>query len=222
MIPTLEITFNASGAAEAAGRGRVVCIVDVVDASTSAEAALAAGATAVLGAAPASADPPVEVRPDAIGLRAVGLATDAGSDVVVAAEPRVGSQEERTEQAAPVLRALEGGGIGWELVPNQGAELPGLVKLDGRIVVVVSTTGGAAYDAAVAAGASEVCFATTGRIEGRTGWEVAGAGAERAAELATRHGTGLAIVAASANSADDVLAAQEIARRVIGRGFLAR
>ena len=217
---TLEVTFDASGAAEAGRRGRVVCVVDVVDASTSAEAALAHGALAVLGAAPSGAEPPVAVRPDAAGLRAMALASEAGTDVVVVAEPRVGSQEERQDRAQPVLQAIEGGGVEWELVANQGAELPGLVTLEGRVVVIVSTTGGAAFDAAAAAGAPAVCFATTARIEGRTGWEVADAGAARAVALAEEHDAGLTIVAASANSTDDWLAAQEIARRVVEKGFL--
>jgi hypothetical protein len=219
---TLEVGFNASGAAEAGRRGRVVCVVDVVDSSTSAEAAIANGALAVLGAAPADVDPPVEVRPDAVGLRAVGLAADAGASAVVVAEPRVGSQEERMARAQPVLQALEGGGIEWGLVSNQGAELPGLAKLPGAVVVIVSTTGGTAFDAALAAGAPAACFATTARVEGRTGRQVAEDGISRALALCAEHRTDLSLVAASANSLDDVLAVQELARRVIERGFLAR
>jgi hypothetical protein len=215
---TLEVTFDASGAAEAGRRGRVVCVVDVVDASTTAEAALANGAPAVFGAAPAGARVPVAVDPAAVARRAAEQ--EAGLGVVVAAEPRVGDPSAREQRAGPVLEALRDAGIGWDLVPNQGAELPGLVKLDGRVVIVVSTTGGAAFDAALAAGAPGACFATTGRVEGRTGWDVAQAGAERAVALARLAGTGLTIVAASANSADDTLAAGEIARRVIELGFL--
>ena len=218
--PTLEVTFDASGAAEAGRRGRVVCIVDVVDASTTAEAALAGGAIAVLGAAPAEADPPVPVRPDAVGMRAVAIAAGRGADVVVAAEPRVGSNEERLARAQPVLQAVEGAGLEWELVANQGAEIGGLTKLQGRVVVVVSTTGGAAYDAALAAGAPAACFATTARVEGRTGWEVADLGVQRLLALAKEHGADPTIVAASANSADDCLAAFELGRRLIETGFL--
>jgi len=215
---TLEITFDASGAAEAGRRGRVVCVVDVVDASTSAEAAWSNGAVALLGAAPAGATVPVGVDPGAIARRAVEL--DRGLGIVVAAEPRVGDPSAREQRAAPVLDELRDAGIGWDLVPNQGAELPGLVKLEGRVVVVVSTTGGAAFDAALAAGAPAACFATTARVEGKTGWEVAQAGAERAASLARKHTTGLTVVAASANSADDCLGAFEIARRIVALGFL--
>lgn len=219
-VPTLEVTFNASGAAEAGGRGRVVCVVDVVDASTTAEAALAGGAIAVLGAAPADADPPVPVRPDAVGMQAVALASERGADVLVAAEPRVGSHEERIARVRPVLQAVGGAGLEWEVVANQGAELGGLAKVEGRVVVVVSTTGGAAYDAALAAGAPAACFATTARVEGLPGREVASMGAQRAVALAREHDAPLSVVAASANSLDDILAATEIARDVIAGGYL--
>ena len=220
MARTLEVTFNASGAAEAGARGRVVCVVDVVDSSTSAEAALAAGAVAVLGAAPADADPPVAVRPDAVGMRAVALAGEHDAPVLVVAEPRVGSQEERQERAAAVLNGIQGAAIEWELVPNQGAELASLASCEGRIVVIVSTTGGTAFDAALAAGAPAACFATTARVRGMTGREVAEAGITRALALCDLVRADLTIVAASANSLDDVLAAHELARRLIDGGHL--
>jgi hypothetical protein len=86
--------------------------------------------------------------------------------------------------------------------------------------VIVSATGGTAYDAAAVAGAPAVCFATTARIAERTGWETALEGARRAIELAGEHDADLAIVAATANSTDDVLAAFELARVVIAEGFL--
>lgn len=217
---TLEVTFDASGAAEAGGRGRVVCVVDVVDSSTSAEAALANGALAVLGAAPAGAAPPVAVDPVSIARRAAAAAREASTDVVVVAEPRTGDEAPRRDRAEPVLATLAAEGVGHELAPNQGAELPGLAKLRGRVIVVVSTTGGTAYDAALASGAPAACFGTTARVEGLTGWEVARSGAERAVSLARAHGAGLTVVSASANSADDVLGAFEIAREVLGLGFL--
>ena len=43
---SLEVAFDASGAADAGSRGRVVAVVDVIDAATSAEAALAEGGSA--------------------------------------------------------------------------------------------------------------------------------------------------------------------------------
>lgn len=218
----LEVTFNASGAAEAGKRGRVVAVVDVVDSSTSAEAALGNGAAAVLGASPAGADAPVPLDPAGVGRKAAAIAGRLGTDAVVVAEPRVGTEEERRHRALPVLQALRTARIEYELVANQGAELPGLVEVDGRVVVIVSTTGGTAFDAALAQGAPAACFATTARIEGKTGWDVLGLGAKRALELAEEHSADLSIVAASANSTDDCLAAFELARRVVAEGFLLR
>jgi hypothetical protein len=217
---TLEVSFNASGAAEAGARGRVVIVVDVVDASTSAEAALAAGAAEVLGAGTSRVEVPVPIHPDGIGARAAGLARGMGTSVVVAAEPRVASDEERLAVARPVVEALEAAGVEYEVVPNQGAELPGLAKVQDKVVVVVSATGGTAFDAAVAAGSPAVCFATTARIQGKTGWEVAEAGAHRAIALADEHAADISVVAASSNSADDCLAAFQIARIIISEGFL--
>jgi hypothetical protein len=86
--------------------------------------------------------------------------------------------------------------------------------------VVVSAAGGVAFDAAVTAGAPDVCFATTARIAGLTGWDVTRLGAHRAMALARDNAAGLTIVAASSNAADDFLAAFEIARAVIAEGFL--
>jgi hypothetical protein len=216
----LEVTFNASGAAEAGSRGRVVAVVDVVDSSTSAEAAMAGNAAAVLGASPAGMTAPVRLDPGAVGRRAAGAAGRLGTDVVVVAEPRVGPEERRRAAALPVLQALTTAGIRYELTANQGAELGNLVDVDRRVVVLVSTTGGTAFDAALAAGAPAACFVTTARVPGRTGWDMVGAGARRAIALADEHGRDLAVVAASANSADDVLAGFEIGRRIITEGFL--
>ncbi len=221
-VRTVEGGFNASGAAEAGKRGRVVAIVDVVDSSTSAEAAMAHGAAAVLGAAPAGADAPVPVDPGAVGRKAAAIAAPEGSSVVVVSEPRVAIENERRQRALPVLQALRTASVEYELVANQGAELPGLVDVRGRVVVVVSSTGGTAFDAAHAAGASAACFITTARVEGRTGWEVADLGVRRMLDLAEEHRADVSIIAASANSADDCLAAFEFARRVIAEGFVRR
>jgi hypothetical protein len=216
----LDVTFNASGAAEAGSRGRVVAVVDIVDSSTSAEAAVAGNAAAVLGASPAGVSAPARLDPGAVGRRAAGIAGKLGTDVVVVAEPRVGPEDRRRTAALPVLQALTTAGVRYELAANQGAELVNLVNVDRRIVVLVSSTGGTAFDAALAAGAPAACFVTTARITGRTGWDLVGIGARRAIALADEHARDLAIVAASANSADDCLAAFEIARRIITEGFL--
>jgi hypothetical protein len=218
--PRLDVTFNASGAAAAGAVGRVVVIVDVVDSSTSAEAALAAGAIDVLGASPRDVRVPVRVDPGGVGRRAAAVAVREATDVVVVGEPRVGPEDERRAQALPVLQALRTQRIDYELAPNQGAELGRAVTLKGRVAVIVSSTGGTAFDAALAGGAPAACFATTARIEGSTGWDVLSRGVRRGIDLARRNETDLSIVAASANSSDDVLAAFELARAVIAEGFL--
>jgi hypothetical protein len=220
MPSALEVSFDASGAADAGARHRVVCVVDVTDASTSAEAALDAGALAVLGAARAGSRLPVPCDPAAVGQHAATVARESGADAVIVTEPRIGSRERRIAAARTVLEVLEKNQVGTEVVANQGAELPALAHLEGRVVIIVSATGGAAFDAALAADAPAACFATTARIEGRSGWEVARLGAHRAAELAQRHRAGLSVVAASANSADDCLGAFEIARILAEDGRL--
>jgi hypothetical protein len=216
----LEVAFDASGAAAAGARGRVVAVIDVVDSATTAEAALAAGATDVFGAAPHGATPPVRVRPEAVAARAAAAARRRSTDVVVVVEPRISTDEERRRRARPVLEALEAEGVGYEVVPNQGAEVSTLVKLLGRVVIIVSAAGGVAFDAALNGGAAAVCFATTARVARMSGWEVARLGASRAMELASQNGGALTIVAASANSTDDCLAAFEVARAIIDQGFL--
>jgi hypothetical protein len=163
---------------------------------------------------------PVRLDPGAVGRRAAGIAGKLGTDVVVVTEPRVGPEERRRAAALPVLQALTTAGVRYELAANQGAELVDLVQVDRRVVVLVSATGGTAFDAALAGGAPAACFVTTARVLGRTGWDLVGSGARRAIALADEHIRDLAIVAASANSADDCLAAFEIARRVITEGFL--
>jgi hypothetical protein len=221
-VAKLDVGFNASGASDAGGRRRVVVIVDVVDSSTSAEVAVAAGAAAVLGASPAGVDVPAHLDPGAVGRRAAAIAKERNTDVVVVTEPRVGTENERRRRAVSVLQALRTASVGYELVANQGAELGQLVDMQGRPVVIVSTTGGTAFDAAVAAGAPAACFATTARIGGKTGWDVVGIGARRAIALAGEYRADLSVVAATANSSDDCLAAFEIARRIITEGFLRR
>jgi hypothetical protein len=216
----LDVTFNATGAAAAGAAKRVVAVVDVVDSSTSAEAALAGGAAAVMGASPPGLRLPAKVDPGAAGRRAAAMAARLRKNVVVVGEPRVGPENVRRQNCLPVLQALRTAQVDYELVPNQGAELLGSVDLEDRIVVVVSATGGAAFDAAVTARAPAVCFATTARVEGRPGWEVTAEGARRAVALAKEHDTDLSIVAATANSTDDVLGAFEVARAVIAQGFL--
>ncbi len=219
-VRSLEIAFDASGAAEAGGRGRVVAIVDVVDGSTSAEAALAAGAAEVLGAAPLGSEAPVALRPKAVATRAAQVALQHGTEVIVVAEPRVGDERERLARVKQILGALEASGAHYQVVPNQGSELASMVDLEGRVVLIVTSSGGVAFDAALAGGAPAACFVTTARLPGISGWDVVRMGVERATALADAHGGKLTVVASSANSSDDCLAAFELARALMAGGFL--
>lgn len=218
--PTLEVAFDAGGASEAGKRGRVVVVVDVTDASTSAEAAVAADAAAVFGASPAGAEVPVVLDPGAVGRRAAAAAGRVGTDVMVLAGPDSDEEEERRNRALPVLQALRTASVPYELVPDPGIELVGRLNIENRVVVLVSTTGGTAYDAALASGAPAVCFATTIGLQDRDGWDVIEKGVRRAVALAEQHGADLSIVAASATSPDDCQAAFDLTRAVMATGFL--
>lgn len=215
----LTVAADASGAYHAACAGQVVLIIDVIDMGTTLEAALQAGASLVLGASPAFCNAPVPVNPEAIGRYAARVSNDLQTDIVLIAEPRVGSDVERIERAAGVLRGMQQGGkepVG--IYPNLGAETIKLVDFKNKIVVAVSDCGGTAFDAAFNAGAP-VVTGTTARTFGRTGWENADSGIRRALQLSIKEERGLCIVAASSKALEDVLAAHYFAQRAIADGF---
>lgn len=216
MINTVILATDASGAAEAARAGRVVVIVDVIDFSTTMEAALDAGALAVFGAAPDAAAPPVVVNPGLIGKMAGAAAIKNSTDVVLVAEPRVGDDGSRLKSADKALTGVrETGAEIFAVLPNLGAETPRLADLSGRVVLGATGTGGVAFDAAVAAGAPVVLTGTVARTLKKKGREPALAAARRAVEAAGRHQTGIAVVAASGNSMEDILAAEYILKMII-------
>lgn len=211
MKGTVILTTDASGAAEAAARGRVVLVVDVIDFSTTMEAALDAGALAIFGAAPDATRPPVAVAPFNIGVMAGKAAMKSGTDVVLVAEPRIGSDGERMKSASRALAGVAetGAAIG-AVLPNLGAETPRLADLSGRVVLGVTGTGGVAFDAAVNAGAPMVLTGTVARTLQKKGTAPAMEAARRASGAADRLDAGIAVVAASGNSLEDILAAEFI------------
>ncbi|AQS58533.1 hypothetical protein [Desulforamulus ferrireducens] len=218
----VTLTANASGAVQAARQGLVVMVVDVIDMSTTLEAALDAGALAVLGASPDAANPPVPLNPVAIGQRAAQLALAAGTSVVLVTEPRVGSDAERAANASRLLQGVrQGGAEVTAIIPNLGAETPKICDLSGRVVVAATNTGGVAYDAAYTAGAPAVITGTVARTLKKRGTQPAQAAARRAIEAAQQHKTGICVVAASANSLEDILAAEYIMKTIIETGYLA-
>ncbi|MGE5371532.1 MAG: hypothetical protein ACM3QZ_06030 [Solirubrobacterales bacterium] len=207
------VARNASGAVRAAREGLGVLIVDVIDMSTTLESALEAGASAVLGASPDETRAPVPVDPFRMGQLAAGKAAELGCGIVVIAEPRVGTPEERMKRGSKLLSGIKaGGGVVEIVLPNLGHETPRLYELHGKIVVAVTDTGGVAYDAAYQV-TDRVATGTIARTFAHKGEEPARIAAARAIELMRETG-GVAIIAASANSLEDVLAAEYIAKLI--------
>ncbi len=213
----MSLATGASGAYAAARAGQVVLVVDVIDMSTTLEAALQAGALLVLGASPVPCGAPVPVDPRAVGRFAGEFARERGTEVVVVGEPRVGEAGEREARAAAVLAGIAAAGAACSGVfPNQGAEITRLVAVRGKVVVAVTSCGGAAFDAAFTQGVP-VFTGTVARTFGRTGWENAEAALDRALAAARAEGRGLCIVAASSKALEDVLAAQYFYQRALAR-----
>lgn len=221
-VKTLQTTYNASGAAAAARQGNVVMIVDVIDMSTTSEAVLEAGAITVLGASPDNSIVPVTVNPEKIGYIAGKKALKYDTSVIVAAEPRlIQNDKDRLKEIQQVLKGIERAGTELEkVVPNIGREVVELADFDNKIVVVVSPSGGTAYDAAYNYGAPEVITGTIARTNNMNGSFAARVAAERAIEKALKFKRGITVVAASSNSMEDVQACQYICQEIINNDFL--
>lgn len=219
-MQTVNITTNASGAFEAGQRGQVVMVVDVISMSTTLEGALEAGAAAVFGASPDFSRAPVELNPEAIGIITGQKAKDLGTEIILIAEPRVGTDEDRKKNATKAIAGIEKtGAIISGIVPNLGAETVKLIDFKDKVVLAVTDTGGVAFDAAVQGGSPEVIVGTIARTIGKRGRQPAEEAAKRAIEAANKHNTGITVVAASGNSLEDVLAAEYIGRTILEIGF---
>ncbi|AZR73435.1 hypothetical protein BBF96_08600 [Anoxybacter fermentans] len=222
-VKTLQVGYNASGAAAAALKGDVVIIVDVIDMSTTAEAVLDAGAVLVLGAAPDDVIPPVAVNPEKMGYLAGCMALQHKTDLIVIAEPRWETEEERKKRIQSALAGINRSGVKLtHILPNIGGEVSKLAEFKDKVVLIVSDTGGVAFDAAYIHGAPEVLTATVSRTRAKKGLAPAEAAVKRAIEAANQHRTGITFVAATSNSLEDILAAEYLARKVIETGFLNR
>ncbi|WP_418792402.1 hypothetical protein [Phosphitispora sp. TUW77] len=218
----VSLTVNASGAVKAAEAKNVVMVVDVIDMSTTLEAALDAGALKVFGASPDASKAPVTLAPEGIGEMAGRAAKEAGTAVIIISEPRVGTDEERRARASKTIKGvIAAGGVIDAVYPNIGAETAKLGDFSEKVVVAVTDTGGVAYDAAVTAGAPAVITGTIARTIKKRGSAPARAAAIRAISAARQAGTGISVVAASANSLEDILAAEYIMRLIIEEGFTA-
>ncbi len=220
-VNTLNLAFNASGAVEGARRGDVVVIIDIIDMSTSAEAALEAGAIAVFGASPTGCKAPVNLNPDRIGYLAGKKALKHKTSLFVIAEPRYGDDEERKKRAELALSGVvRSGAEAGLIIPNIGSEITKLVDFKEKVALFITDTGGVAFDAAYNNGAPSVLTATIVRTPLKKGIEPARIGILRAIEAANKLNTGITIVAASSNSLEDVLAGEYLMKQIIAEGFL--
>ena len=220
-MKSLNLTFNATGAVEGARRGDVVVIVDIIDMTTSAEVAIEHGAIAIFGAAPSDSKAPVNLNPDRIGYMAGKTALKYKTSLIVVAEPRYGDDAERRKRAEIGLMGVaRAGAVVNEIIPNIGSEIHKLVDFNGKVVLFITDTGGVAFDAAYNNGAATVLTATVTRTLNKKGPIPARIGIERALEAARKFNCGITITAASANSMEDVLAAQYLTQLIIDSGFL--
>ncbi|MDN5324193.1 MAG: hypothetical protein PWQ67_2647 [Clostridia bacterium] len=211
-------TFNASGAVRAATLGYVVLIVDIIDMSTSLEAALQKGAALVLGASPDVTKAPVKVNPYKIGFWGGTKSKELNTSIVILSEPRWGKKKERINNCSKVIEGIkDAGGKIEDIIPNLGAEVGKVTDFDKKIVICVSDTGGVAFDAAWQIH-QEVTVGTIARTLTTKGKESAHLAAQRVVELA--NGKNIAVVAASSNSLEDILGANYITQTIIEMGYL--
>jgi len=215
-LKSIIVTTDASGARQAVRENLLAMIVDVIDMSTTLESALDAGAYAVLGCSPDYSRAPVPLDPHKIGQEAARLARETGQGIVLVTEPRVGTDEERIARCQKLVASLEREKVSIDaIVPNLGAETPKLFDMKSRVIVAVTDTGGVAYDAAFNEG-GVVFIGTVARTLSMRGMEPARQAVKRAKKLSREYNRGIAIVAASRNSMEDMLAAQFIANLLIG------
>ncbi|WP_018249991.1 hypothetical protein [Orenia marismortui] len=218
---TLNITSNASGAAQAARKGDIIVVVDIIDMSTTAESALDAGALEVFGASSDRVSVPVTVNPEKIGYFAGKKALKHNTELIIVAEPRLGSEDERIENIQLALAGVKRAGANIEaILPNVGSQVSSLADFKDKVVLIITDSGGVAFDAAYNHGAPQVTTGTIVRTMKKKGIRPAKDSAKRAIKLAKKYNTGITLVAASSNSYEDVLATEHIAKLIIEEGFL--
>ena len=222
-VKTLNITSNPSGAAAAARQGHVVMIVDVIDMSTTAETALENGVIDIFAASPDNNNTPITVNPEKIGYFAGKKAVKHDTDIIIATEPRLMSEEDKKNMDGINLveKGIDRAGASVdEIIPNLGKEIRSMTEFKEKIMVIVSPSGGSCFDAAYNYGASEVITGTIARTGSMKGDQPAVKAAKRAIDIAGKHRCGISLVAASSNSMEDVLAADYIGKEILNRGFL--
>lgn len=218
---TVHITYNASGAVQAALRKDITMIVDIIDMSTTAEAVLENGALIVFGASPDLVKIPVEVDPFKIGYEAGNRALKNNTKVIIVAEPRFGNSQERLSRIQSVKKGIEEAGAQVsKILPNVGAQINQFFDFTDQVVVIVSNSGGVAFDAAYNQGAAKVITGTIARTNNKKGVEPLQLSAQRAIKFANKYAANITLVAASSNSYEDILAVNKIAQTIIDLGFL--
>ncbi len=207
------LATDASGGVAAAREGFGVVIVDVIDMSTTLESAMDSGAWMVFGASPDFTRAPVVVDPERIGRLAARAAMEAGVGVVVVGEPRTGDTVERFRRCQKLMTGLNSQGIYVdEIIPNLGAETHKLTTFEKQVVIAVTDTGGVAFDAAFQV-TQHVVTGTVARSRNKKGIAPTMAAVDRAMKLLEIL-PGVAVVAASSNSQEDLLAAKFIVEKI--------
>jgi len=204
------MTKDASGAYEAAINGHIVVIVDIIDMSTSLETALEMGAVAVFGASPDQNHAPVTANPEKIAMAAASIAQRLSTEVIIIGEPRFAGKEEEMRNCQRLVNKLTEMNVEIsDFVPNVGKEVWTFTNFEKKIVIAVTGTGGAAFDAAYnAEGGGIVTTATVARTKYMKGEAPALKGVYRAKNLASELKRDISYVAASSNSYEDILAAK--------------
>lgn len=211
-ISHVTVAYNLSGALEAVKLGRFVALVDLIDMSTTLEALREAGAVGLWGAAPWGKEKSF-TDPIAIGRAVAQEAKAKNADVVIIAEPRVGSESARISRAEGVLRGLAAENVkAKEILPNLGAETARFTDWRNKTVVAITDAGGTVFDAVWQQQGSltTVTIARTLKMKGN---ETALVGIERAFREA--QGKPITFVAASSNALEDVLAAHYLAQTAL-------
>lgn len=189
--------------------------------STTAESAIEDGAKGVFGVAPFGSNLPARTDYKKVVKLAIDMAKSDNLKIILVTEPRIASDNERLKYVKHIKDEIEEHGVGIEnIVANQGIETPKLANLSKKVVIIASQTGGSAFDAATAGGASKVLTGTIVRTMKATGLQNTIKAAKRAIEAAKSHQKGITVVAATANSLDDWHGAKQIAAEILREGFL--
>jgi hypothetical protein len=213
--PQVRMSADTSGAYYAGKDGDIVLIVDVIDMSTTIECAIEAGCTGFYGAAPDHVNPPVPVNPEKIGYKVGIESIQKKSPILIVSEPRWGTEKDLQRNTKKVVMGIiNAGGVIEGFVPNLGRSTVELCDFRNRLVIGVTDSGGTAFDAAFNSGGI-VLTGTVARTINKKGVLPALIAAKKAIEVAVKKKKNITVIAASANSLEDILAAQYITQKIL-------